>query len=160
MAEPLISRIEDAIVAALQAITAPIVVPSVTRPVRRGEEMPPNYGIILTPKNGSPGTIDKPGNPPASSRIQNFEAFMVLRLVPAATEPFSAIGFRCLAAMAKALMTDTHWTVAGEQLAIFTNIDETQMVEGVDQTGPYDGVVMTFTVTYRVAENDWTVNTG
>jgi len=156
MAEPLIARIEDAIVTALEAITTPIAVPSVTRPVRRGiDALPENYGIILTAEGGQPADEHSaPGNPPASARSQQFKALMILRIVPAATEPFTALGFRCLAAMAKALMADPQWTVDGTRLAIDTRLGDTALVGAED--GSFDGVELTFTVIYRTSEQDWT----
>jgi len=152
MAEPLIARIEDAIATALAAITTPIAVPSVTRPVRRGiEELPATYGIILTAEGGQPADEHSaPGNPPASARSQQFKALMILRIVAAATEPFTALGFRCLAAMAKALMADPQWG----RLAIDTRLGDTALVGAED--GSFDGVELSFTVIYRTSEKDWT----
>ena len=156
MAEALIARIADGIAVALEAITVlggyAIDVPSVTRPVRRGiEELPATYGIILTAESGTPAEEHSPpGNPPTAARRQQFKALMILRVVPAATEAFDALGFRCLSAMAKALMADPQW--AG--LAIDTHLGDTAMVSADD--GSFDGVELTFEVLYRTSEQDWT----
>ena len=150
---PIVERIAQAIVAALEAVTADngcrVTVTEVRRPTRTGFGFTlVNRGVNLVQTDAARQTeLDCPGNPAGIAWRQTFAIDCVVRVGESASEPLDQTLNLFAAEIEAAVMADPTWG----GLAIDTELTDRLYPPG--EKG-IEGVTVMFDVLYRVAEDD------